>query len=231
MYPRPMAAQSGERGQRPDQDTGHRLAHVALPRHRLPPAQPATGHAVPPALGPALWPHDIVHTRDHYNPNQIAMPSVGSYGPCGCRSVCRANECRNARLSVYCTLRSCPFAGRCGNGLRHDERLALVRSDRTTRTGWWRQPISMRACQVLGAGERRVGDHPHALVWTQTRVQEILAKPSRRSCVVPTARAVVLTPHNAPVRSEAQQASHKHGVEPAIVHDILHVCRGGLLDL
>ncbi|TYZ59355.1 hypothetical protein PybrP1_009145 [[Pythium] brassicae (nom. inval.)] len=79
------------------------------------------------ALERATWPSDIAYLRDHFNPGRIVMPSVTSFGSCGCSSVCRADDCRNGRLGLYCVPASRPYAGRCGNGLLNEERLALAR--------------------------------------------------------------------------------------------------------
>lgn len=62
-------------------------------------------------------------------------------------------------------------------------------------------------------------------------VLQLGPKLERRVGIVPRAGAIVVAPHDAPVGSKANCPGDKNGMEPAIVHGILQVVVGRLLDL
>jgi SET domain len=67
---------------------------------------------------PAPWPHDIIHLHDYYNPGRIEFkPATQGFSWCGCHDRCNSLTCTNGQLGVYCTARTCPFEGLCGNGI------------------------------------------------------------------------------------------------------------------
>jgi len=82
-----------------------------------------------------------------------------------------------------------------------------------------------------GAREGRVGNDIHARVWAQPRVKELRTK--LRGCirVVPRPGAVVLAPDYAAVGGEADRAGDQDGVQPPVVHRVLQVAVGRLLNL
>ena len=96
----------------------------------------------------ARWPLHVIDLRRNYNPDGIKFAFVQDYGLCGCIERCQQETCRNAKLAILCTHLSCPFEGRCGNGL------GLVRCDkvelqRNTETG----DYAIVAVEPIAAGE------------------------------------------------------------------------------
>ncbi|KAE9008463.1 hypothetical protein PR001_g15474 [Phytophthora rubi] len=94
----------------------------------------------------ARWPFRVAHLREQYNPLAIVFPSVAYFGWCMCSAHCRTDTCRNAKMSVYCTSKCCPYDGKCGNGLAESDKVCLMRNMRTS-------SLSVVAAEDIGAGD------------------------------------------------------------------------------
>jgi len=97
-------------------------------------AHPAPSHA-DDVFTPASWPCNVVHLREQFNPLATVFPSVPHFGWCDCFSPCRVGSCRNSLMSIYCNINTCPFDGKCGNGLDESAKLCLGRNMRTSVLG------------------------------------------------------------------------------------------------
>ncbi|KAE9026346.1 hypothetical protein PR001_g12213 [Phytophthora rubi] len=109
---------------------------------------------------PASWPYGVVHLREQFNPLATIFPAVPHFGWCDCSSPCRVGSCRNSLMSLYCNINSCPFIGKCGNGLEEPAKVFLGRSTRTSVLG-------VVAAEAIGAGEvlgQYLGEMKHVRV-------------------------------------------------------------------
>jgi len=114
---------------------------------------------------PASWPCNVVHLREQFNPLATVFPSVPHFGWCDCFSPCRVGYCRNSLMSIYCNINTCPFDGKCGNGLDESAKLFLGRNTRTSVFG-------VVAGEDISAGEvlgQYLGEMEHVRIATADR--------------------------------------------------------------
>jgi hypothetical protein len=90
-----------------------------------------TSQLPPKRFARSEWPHHVVHLATNFNPDGIAFPYVANSGSCGYVGRCSHATCPNAAQLCFCTKKSCPYGGDCGNGLAISKDLLLVKDRQT----------------------------------------------------------------------------------------------------
>jgi hypothetical protein len=76
------------------------------------------------------WPRNVIRLSHNFNPLGIKFQDVPAHACCDCPRPCRVGSCANAHNYVYCRPNSCPYEGKCGNGLETHPSISLMRYGR-----------------------------------------------------------------------------------------------------